>query len=241
MIKTNKSERKLIRKLAAAMRVLVVEDDFPLRRIISTILEEEQYHVDQAENGEEGYFMAFSGEYDLITLDIMLPKMDGFSLMKKLRREGLQIPTLFLTAKDRIEDKVHGLDLGADDYIVKPFATEEFLARVRSVLRRSGKLGNEGKISYGPILLDTNEHEGYIHNDVLKLTIKEFELLYYFIQNKEQILTRDQIFGRIWGIESETTDAIVDLYIHYLRKKLAPYDCDRLIRTVRGVGYRLKE
>ncbi|HEY2422347.1 MAG TPA: response regulator transcription factor [Neobacillus sp.] len=223
------------------MRVLVVEDDLPLRRIISRILKDEQFQVDQAENGQEGYLMASSCEYDLITLDIMLPIMDGFSVMKKLRSEGQQTPVLFLTAKDRVEDKVHGLDLGADDYIVKPFATEEFLARVRSVLRRSGKMGNEGKISYGPISLDTNQHEGYIHNDVLKLTIKEFELLYYLIQNKEQILTRDQIFERIWGIESETTDAIVDLYIHYLRKKLAPYDCEGLIRTVRGVGYRLKE
>lgn len=223
------------------MHVLVVEDDLPLRRIISTILEEEQYQVDQAENGEEGYFMASSGEYDLITLDIMLPKMDGFSVMKKLRNEGLHTPTLFLTAKDSMADKVKGLDFGADDYIVKPFATEEFLARVRSLLRRSGKIGIEGKMAYGPILLDTNQHEGFINHDVLKLTIKEYELLYYLIQNKEQILTRDQIFERVWGIESETTDAIVDLYIHYLRKKLAPFDYDRLIRTVRGVGYMLKE
>ena len=223
------------------MRVLVVEDDLPLRKIIARILEDEQFQVDQAENGDEGYLMASSSEYDLITLDIMLPKMDGFSFMKKFRNEGFQTPILFLTAKDRVEDKVHGLNLGADDYVVKPFATEELLARVRSVLRRSGKIGNEGKISYDPILLDTNQHEGYIHNNVLKLTIKEFELLYYFIQNKEQILTRDQIFERVWGIESETTDAIVDLYIHYLRKKLAPFDYDRLIRTVRGVGYMLKE
>ncbi|NRD77890.1 response regulator transcription factor [Bacillus sp. BRMEA1] len=223
------------------MRVLVVEDDVPLRRIISTILEEEQYEVEQAENGEEGYFLASTGEYDLITLDIMLPKMDGFSLMRKLRSEGCQTPTLFLTAKDRVEDRVKGLDLGADDYIVKPFATEEFLARVRSLLRRSGKIGLEGKISYGPLLLDTNRHEGYLNDHVLKLTIKEYELLYYLIQNKEQIITRDQIFERVWGIESETTDAIVDLYIHYLRKKLAPFDYDRLIRTVRGVGYMLKE
>ena len=223
------------------MHVLVVEDDLPLRRIISTILEDEEYQVDQAENGEEGYLMASSCEYDLITLDIMLPKMDGFSLMRKLRSEGIQTPTLFLTAKDRIEDKVQGLDFGADDYIVKPFATSELLARVRSLLRRSGKMGIEGKISYGPILLDTHQHEGFINHDVLKLTIKEYELLYYLIQNKEQILTRDQIFERVWGIESETTDAIVDLYIHYLRKKLAPFDYDRLIRTVRGVGYMLKE
>src|SRR5574342_238734 len=113
------------------MHVLVVEDDLPLRRIISKILEEEQYQVDQAENGEEVYLMAALNEYDLITLDIMLPIMDGYTVMRKLRSEGCQTPILFLTAKDRIEDKVHGLDLGADDYIVKPFATEEFLARIR--------------------------------------------------------------------------------------------------------------
>ncbi|WML57411.1 response regulator transcription factor [Neobacillus sp. PS2-9] len=223
------------------MRVLVVEDDLPLRRIITTILEEEQYEVDQAEDGEEGYLMASSYEYDLLTLDIMLPKMDGFTLIKKLKREGCQIPTLFLTAKDRVEDRVKGLDFGADDYIVKPFATEEFLARIRSLLRRSGKIGIEGKISYGPILLDTNQHEGFIKEESLKLTIKEYELLYYLIQNKEQILTRDQIFERVWGIESETTEAIVDLYIHYLRKKLAPFDYEKLIRTIRGVGYMVRE
>jgi len=223
------------------MRILVIEDDLPLRRIISTILEEEQYEVDQAENGEDGYFMASSYEYDLITLDIMLPKMDGFTLIRKLRSEGFQTPTLFLSAKDRIEDRVKGLDFGADDYIVKPFATEEFLARVRSLLRRTGKMGLEGKMAYGPILLDMNQHEGYINQEVLKLTIKEYELLFYMIQNKEQILTRDQIFQRVWGIESETTDAIVDLYIHYLRKKLAPFGYDPFIRTVRGVGYMLKE
>jgi two-component system, OmpR family, response regulator CiaR len=223
------------------MKVLVVEDDGPLRRIISRILEEEQYEVDQAENGEEGYLMASASEYDLITLDIMLPIMDGYSVMRKLRIEGHQTPTLFLTAKDRIEDKVKGLDFGADDYIVKPFATEEFLARVRSLLRRAGKLGLEGKITYGPIALDTNQHEGFIDETALKLTIKEYELLFYLIQNKEQILTRDQIYQRVWGIESETTEAIVDLYIHYLRKKLASFEFDRLIRTVRGVGYMLKE
>lgn len=223
------------------MRVLVVEDDLPLRRIITTILEEEQYEVDQAEDGEEGYLMATSYEYDLVTLDIMLPKMDGFTLIKKLKREGCQIPTLFLTAKDRVEDRVKGLDFGADDYIVKPFATEEFLARIRSLLRRSGKIGIEGKISYGPILLDTNQHEGFIKEESLKLTIKEYELLYYLIQNKEHILTRDQIFERVWGIESETTDAIVDLYIHYLRKKLAPFGYEKLIRTIRGVGYMVRE
>lgn len=223
------------------MRVLIVEDDQPLRRIISTILEEEQYKIEQAEDGEEGYLMAASSEYDLIILDIMLPKMDGFSILKRLRKEGHRTPTLFLTAKDRIEDKVLGLDIGADDYIVKPFDTQELLARVRSLLRRSGKLAMEGKMTYGPILLDTDQHEGFINSNNLKLTSKEYDLIFYLIQNKEQILTREQIFQRVWGIESDTTDAIVDLYIHYLRKKLAPFEFDRLIRTVRGVGYILKE
>ncbi len=221
--------------------MLVVEDDFPLRRILSTILEEEQFEVDQAEDGAEGYFMATSSEYDLITLDMMLPKMDGFTLIKKLRSEGYQTPTLCLTAKDSIEDRVKGLDFGADDYIVKPFATEELLARIRSLLRRTGKAGLEGKIGCGPILLDTNQHEGYIKEKELLLTVKEYELLLYLVQNKEQILTREQIFDRVWGIESETTDSIVDVYIHYLRKKLAPFDADHLIRTVRGVGFMLKE
>lgn len=223
------------------MRILVVEDDHPLRRIIATILEDEQYEVEQAENGEEGYFLALATEYDLLILDVMLPKMDGFSVLDKLRREGRSTPTLILTAKDRVEDKVRGLDLGADDYLVKPFATQELLARVRSLLRRSGKLGREGKLMYGPLVLDTNQHEGSIHDEILKLTIKEYELLVYLVQNKEQIITRDQILERVWGMESETTDSIVDLYIHYLRKKLTPFGYDHLIRTVRGVGYMLKE
>ncbi|MGV3465143.1 MAG: response regulator transcription factor [Heyndrickxia sp.] len=223
------------------MHILVVEDDHPLRRIIATILEEEQYEVDKADNGEDGYFMALSTEYDLLIVDIMLPKMDGFTVIDKLRTEGHNTPALILTARERVEDKVRGLDIGADDYIVKPFDTQEFLARVRSLLRRSGKLGREGKLLYGPLVIETNRHEGLINDCVLKLTIKEYELLHYLVQNKEQILTREQIFQRIWGIESETTDAIVDLYIHYLRKKLAPFGYDHIIRTIRGVGYMLKE
>jgi DNA-binding response OmpR family regulator len=223
------------------MKVLVVEDDQPLRKIVSTILGEEGYKVDQAEDGSEGLFMATSSEYDLLILDIMMPGMDGYSLIKNLRKEGIQTPALFLTAKDRIEDKVHGLDAGADDYIVKPFASEELLARTRSLLRRAGKLGVEGKMTYGPLILDTNQHEGFVNEEALKLTIKEYELLHYLVQNKEQILTRDQIFERVWGLESDTSDQIVDLYIHYLRKKLAPFGLETIVRTVRGVGYMLKE
>ncbi len=223
------------------MRVLIVEDDYPLRKIVSTILKEDGYEVEQAEDGEEGLFMATSAEYDLLILDIMMPGMDGYSLIRKLRKEGIHSPTLFLTAKDRVEDKVEGLDAGADDYLVKPFASQELSARVRSLLRRAGKLGVEGKISYGPLILDMNQHEAFVEDNGLNLTKKEYDLLHYLVQNKEQILTRDQIFERVWGIESDTSDAIVDLYIHYIRKKLSPFETDPIVHTIRGVGYMLKE
>ncbi|MEJ9212831.1 response regulator transcription factor [Bacillus smithii] len=223
------------------MKLLVVEDDSALRKIISSILEDEKYEVDQSESGDEGLLMAESGVYDLIIVDIMLPGMDGISLIKQLRAKGMNIPTLILTARDSIEDKVKGLDAGADDYLVKPFATEELLARVRSILRRAGKIGTEGKIAYSGLVLDTNLKQCLIGDSPLKLTKKEYELLYYLIQNREQILMRNQIYDRIWGIESNAGETIVDVYIHYLRKKLAPFGYDHLIQTVRGVGYMLME
>jgi DNA-binding response OmpR family regulator len=223
------------------MRILVIEDDAALRKIVSTILKEEEYEVEQSENGKEGLFMARSGMYDLLIVDLMLPGLDGLSLIRELHVKGMNVPTLILTAKDSIEDKVKGLDVGADDYLVKPFATEEFLARVRSVLRRAGKMGLEGKITYGNIVLDMNLKNCSIGEKSLKLTKKEYDLLHYLIQNHDQILIRDQIFDRIWGIGSDAGEAIVDVYIHYLRKKLAPFGYDNLIRTIRGVGYMLTE
>ncbi|MCM3570420.1 response regulator transcription factor [Neobacillus mesonae] len=223
------------------MRVLVIEDDSALRKIVSTILEEEGYEVDQSIDGKEGLFMSQSGMYDLLIIDLMLPGLDGISLIKELHVKGMNVPTLILTAKDSVADKVKGLDVGADDYLVKPFATEEFLARVRSVLRRAGKIGLEGKIFYGEIVLDTNSMQCSIGKNSLKLTKKEYELLYYLIQNQEKILMRDQIYDRIWGIESDAGESIVDVYIHYLRKKLAPFGYGDSIRTIRGVGYMLTE
>lgn len=223
------------------MRVLVVEDDAPLLHAVTAVLEDEGYQVDQAVTGDEGLMIAETGIYDMLVLDIMLPNLDGFSIIKQLRAKSFTTPTLFLTAKDSVESRVKGLDAGADDYLVKPFAVEELLARCRSLLRRSGKLGMEGQIGYGPIILEANEHDAFVQGNPLKLTSKEFELLEYLLRNREQILTREQIFDRIWGFESETSDGIVDLYVHYLRKKLSVYECDPLIRTIRGVGYMLKE
>jgi two-component system response regulator CiaR len=222
------------------MRILAVEDDRSLLQAITDVLKEEGYQVDCADRGDEGYLLAEKGIHDLLVLDIMMPGLDGLSMVKKLRAKGNQTPVLFLTARDSVEARVQGLDAGADDYLVKPFAVEELLARTRALLRRNGKIGMEGELVYGPISLKPNEHDGYVENHPLKLTSKEYELLKYFLHNREQILTREQIFDRVWGIDSEANYGIVDLYVHYLRKKLADYGCDHYIRTIRNVGYILK-
>lgn len=223
------------------MRILVVEDDLSLLKIIRAVLEDESFEVDEAITGDEGLMMAVLGIHDLFILDIMLPNMSGLTLLKKIRAKSVTTPTLFLTAKDSVEAKVKGLDAGADDYLVKPFAVEELLARIRSLLRRAGKLEAEGQLKYGPITLSFHERDGYVGENNLNLTTKEYELLQYLVQNREQILTRDQIFNRVWGVDSDTGDSVVDLYIHYLRKKLSTFHVDQLIRTVRGAGYMLKE
>jgi len=222
------------------MRILTVEDERSLLQAISAVLTDEGYQVDCADRGDEGLLLAERGIYDLLVLDIMMPGLDGLTLVRKLRAKGLMTPVLFLTAKDSVEARVEGLDAGADDYLVKPFAVEELLARTRAILRRNGKIGMEGDLSYGPISVKPNEHDGYVDTHPLKLTTKEYDLLTYFLRNKEQILTRDQIFDRVWGIDSEANYGIVDLYVHYLRKKLADHGYDNFIRTVRNVGYILK-
>jgi len=222
------------------MRILAVEDDQALLKVIVALLQEESYQVDQAETGDAGYQLAEQGIYDLLLLDIMLPGMSGLSIIQKLRAKSVLTPILLLTAKDAVEDRVKGLDAGADDYLTKPFAVSELLARIRALLRRQGKLGAEGEMTYGPISLRPATHDGYVNEQPMKLTIKEYELLEYLLRTHEQILTRDQIFDRVWGFDSEASSAVVDVYVHYLRKKLASHGYDDSIRTIRGVGFMLK-
>jgi two-component system response regulator CiaR len=222
------------------MKVLVVEDDRHLLEAMVSVLEDENYEVDQADNGLEGLHYAEQGLYDLLLLDIMLPGLDGISIIHKLRRKGIVTPTLFLTASDSVESRVRGLDAGADDYMTKPFAIDELLARVRALLRRSKGYGAEGELSYGPFLLHPGDYEVFCNGETVKLTVKEFELLTYLLQNKEQILRRDQVFARVWGFDSDANETAVDLYVHYIRKKLQPFGGDQCIRTIRGVGYMLK-
>ncbi len=222
------------------MRILVVEDDRSLLNAITTVFREEAYQVDEAESGDDGLFLAEQEIHDLLVLDIMLPEMSGLSIIQHLRSKSISTPVLLLTAKDSVSDRVNGLDVGADDYMVKPFAIPELLARVRCLIRRRSSVGSDGEINYHTVSIKPKLQDGYIKGTPLKLSIKEYELLEFFLLNKEQILTREQIFDRIWGFESETNNAIVDLYVHYLRKKLMTHECDHFIQTVRNIGYKLK-
>lgn len=221
------------------MLILAVEDEKALLLTIAGVLTDEGYQVDKAERGDDGLLLAERGIYDLLVLDIMMPGMDGLSLVRTLRAKGILTPVLFLTAKDSVESRVEGLDAGADDYLVKPFAAEELTARVRALLRRQGKQNAEGELVYGPLSLKINEYDGFVDEEPMKLTTKEYELLKYLLQNREQILTRQQIFDRVWGIDSDANYGVVDLYVHYLRKKLGAYE--GFIRTIRNVGYILKK
>jgi DNA-binding response OmpR family regulator len=217
-----------------------VEDDLPLLEAIKDIFENESFDTTGTSTGDEGYFLAEQGSYDLILLDVMLPGMNGIEIVKRLRAHQVSTPIIMLTAKDSVEDCVKGLDAGADDYVTKPFAVTVLLARVRSVLRRRGTVDLDGKISCGPIHLVSSLRDAYADEQPLKLSPKEYELLEFFLCNKEQILSRDQIFERIWGFDSESASTAVDVYVHLLRKKLAPYGGDLYLKTIRGVGYLFK-
>ncbi|PWV98687.1 DNA-binding response OmpR family regulator [Paenibacillus cellulosilyticus] len=223
------------------MRILLVEDERPLREAIATVLKEEAYGVDEAEDGHEGLYLAEQRIHDLIVLDIMLPGMDGLAVLDALREKGIETPVLLLTAMDSVEDRVRGLDTGADDYMVKPFAMRELLARLRVLLRRRSQGTRDGELQYGRLTVRSPYMEGYANGEGLKLTAKEFELMEFLLLNREQILTKEQLLDRVWGIDSDASLGVVDVYVHYLRRKLAPSGCDGYIHTIRGVGYMLKE
>lgn len=222
------------------MRLLVVEDNASLLESIVQILRDE-FAVDTALNGEEGLFLALQNIYDAILLDVMMPEMDGFEVIQKIRDEKIETPVLFLTARDSLEDRVKGLDFGGDDYIVKPFQAPELKARIRALLRRSGSLTTQQTIRYKGIELLGKDKDVQVDGQAIKLTLKQYELLEYLIQNSGKILMREQIFDRVWGFDSDTTVAIVEVYVHHLRKKLEPFGYQKDIQTVRGIGYILKE
>lgn len=223
-----------------AVKILVVEDDEMLREAVVAVLKEEEYLIEETGSGDEGLYLAQQGIHDLLILDIMLPEVNGLDIVRHVRSQENVVPILLLTAKDSIEDKVKGFNSGADDYLVKPFAVPELLVRVKALLRRAGMAGKEGEHCYGDLSVHSKVKDGFIGDQPLQLTSKEYELLEYLIINQERILSREQVFDRIWGLESETGIGIVDLYIHYLRKKMSPYGRDHFIQTVRGAGFMLK-
>lgn len=222
------------------MYILVVEDEKKVVGFLKKGLQEEHYTVDAAYDGEEALLLAEMNQYDLIILDIMLPKKDGMEVLKELRTRRISTPILMLTAKDSLQDKVQGLDSGADDYLTKPFAFAELLARIRALLRR-GKPESEVKLTAADLELDPVTHKVQRAGNPIELTNKEYALLEYFLRNKGQVLTRSLISEHVWGYRFDTGTNIVDVYVNYLRNKIDHGFDKKLIHTVRGVGYVLKE
>lgn len=221
------------------MRLLVIEDERKLAGFIQKGLQEEGYAVDVASDGVEGLSMALDGLHDLILLDLRLPRKDGLTVLRELRAKKVSTPVLLLTVRSTIEDKVEGLDSGADDYLTKPFAFEELVARVRALLRRRGE-AREPILRIGDLSLDPARrtvHRGGVRID---LTAREFALLDYFMRNPGRILTRTMISEHVWDYNFDPMTNVVDVYVNYLRKKLDLEDKPRLIHTVRGAGYVLK-
>ena len=224
------------------MRILVVEDEKKINDIIVKTLKQEKYGVDSCFDGEEALDYIFSVEYDIILLDIMLPKRDGFEVLKSIRKKGIKTPVLFLTARDEIEDRVKGLDLGADDYLVKPFAFEELLARIRVVLRKNSVSGEDSGniLKIANLTVDCNKHEVFRDEISIKLSAKEFSILEYMMRNKGRVVSKEKIEEHVWDFDYEGGSNIVEVYIKFLRKKIDNDFSPKLIHTIRRVGYILK-
>ncbi len=224
------------------VRILVVEDDRRIAAAIRRALAYEGYEVDVVHDGESGLAEARRGT-DLILLDLMLPGLDGLEVCRRIRRAGDEVPILMLTARDAVPDRVEGLDAGADDYLVKPFAYEELLARVRSLLRRAaGDEATGGEIlRYADIVMDVPAMEVHRGERALDMTALEFRVLEFFLRNPRIVLSRSQILSGVWGLDAETTSNVVDVYVRYLRQKLEAEGEPRVLHTVRGAGYVLKE
>ena len=221
------------------MRILIVEDEKKVAGFIKKGLEEETYAVDVAHDGEEGLHLAKESYYDLVILDLMLPKMDGLEVLSELRRGKKDVPILLLTAKDTVEDRVTGLNRGADDYLTKPFAFSELLARVRVLLRR-GKAEVKTELQIADLSLNLVSHKVNRGGGEVELTGKEYSLLEYFMRNQGKVLTRTMIAEHVWDYNFDTFTNVIDVYVNHLRKKVDRGHSKKLLHTLRGVGYIMK-
>jgi two-component system response regulator MprA len=225
----------------APARVLIVDDEPAVREALRRALALEGYDVELAENGAEALRKVGAADPDLVVLDVLMPEVDGLAACRRLRAEGNRVPVLMLTARAGIGDRVDGLDAGADDYLVKPFALEELLARIRALLRRGGQEQSEQPLRFADVELDPATREVRRGERRIELTRTEFNLLELFLRNPRQVLTRSLIFERVWGYDFGPTSNALDVYIGYLRRKTEADGEPRLIQTVRGVGYALRE
>ncbi len=218
----------------------MVEDEKYMVEAVAQVLKKNNYSIDLAYNGEDGLDCGLSGIYDIIILDIMLPKMDGISVLKELRKNGIETPVILLTARGETEDKVRGLDSGADDYLAKPFHTDELLARLRALGRRKTELVNDGILKYGDIKLNPHTLQFECGSKEIVLTLKESQLLELLIKRKGMIVSKENIIVKLWGYDTDAEDNRVEIHVSLLRKKLAQLDSDVYIHTIRGAGYILK-
>ena len=224
------------------MRVLIIEDEYNLADVISESLKKNKYQVDIRTDGEEGYYDALTGIYDLIILDVMLPHMNGFDILKGLREEEVESKIIMLTAKGELNDKINGFSLGANDYLPKPFHIEELMARVNAQLKNPVNIKKQNILEYGDLTLDVDKSmvTNTTNEENIELVCKEFQLLEYFIKNPEQILSREQIYDKVWGMENEIESNNLEAYLSFIRKKLKAIDSKVNIKSSRGLGYKLE-
>ncbi len=223
------------------MYILVVEDERRLAQVVRKVLEEEGHTVDVAYDGEEGLTMGMEGSHDVIVLDILLPVMDGLEVCRALRANRVDTPVLLLTALDAVEDRVRGLDAGADDYLPKPFAFQELLARLRALGRRRVQVREPDRLRAADLVLDLRRRRAERNGKTIELSPKEFALLEFLMRNEGRVVTRTQILDHVWGYEYSPDSNLVDVYVTYLRRKVDRGHDRSLIRTVRGTGYALEE
>lgn len=222
------------------MKILIIEDEKKLASALSTLLQAENYLVDLSYDGVSGLDMALTGLYDLVLLDIMLPKMDGLSLLSALRKEKINTPVILLTARNQLEDRVKGLNIGADDYLTKPFAFEELLARIKAQFRRHHHITTDDILNFGALNFNVNTLDLFLKDKSVKLTLKESEMIQLFMMRGKMITPKELIIERLWGYDADVEDNNVEVYISFLRKKLKYLNSNIIIKTTRGVGYALE-